>query len=211
MPRQYALYHRPRPETVGERMHGNRRIWAVVATALGVAGLAAQAWACVPQPLVYIEPLSSGPAGSQVTVNASAISGEAEVRWNGLDGPELAKASGAHFAVPVTIPADAREGLYAIVVLTRTAGGGVTSTGRAAFLVTPPGGPAAGGSATGGTAAPGSNPEAKRSSNGVSGAGLVLGVAGVLVVGLALGAVIGRVAKRSSGNPPVGESLPSSP
>jgi len=188
---------------------------AVAAVAvLGVAGLAAQAaWACVPQPLVFVAPMSSGPAGSQVTVTASAISGDAEIRWNGTEGPKLATAAGPNFSVPVTVPADAQQGLYSLVILSRAPGGAVTGSGQASFLVTASGGaasgaPTTGGAATGGAASGGPStggaasastpkPQASRSSSGVRGAGLVFGGLAVLLVGLILGAVIDRVAKRS--------------
>jgi len=172
---------------------------AVAALAvLSLAGAATQvAWACVPQPLVYLEPMSSGPAGSQVTVTAASINGDAEVRWNGAEGPQLAKASGPHFSAPVTVPADAGPGMYAVIVLTRAPGGAVTGSGRAAFLVTGPGGATAG---AGGGASGQPKAQAKqvsRSTKGVSGAGLVLGVLGVLAVGLVIGGVIGRQQKRA--------------
>lgn len=210
---------------MGGHIVRNRRILAVAAAAmLGVAGLAAQAaWACVPQPLVYVEPMSSGPAGSQVTVTASAISGDAEIRWNSSQGPQLATATGPHFSVPVTVPADAQQGLYSVLVLSRAPGGAVTGSGQAAFLVTAPGGsptggPASGAPATGGPAsgAPSAGgaasastpkPRASHSAGGVRGAGLVFGGLAVLLVGLILGAVIDRVAKRgSAGNPQPGSS-----
>jgi hypothetical protein len=112
------------------------RRWSVlvglVTLALGTAGVA---WACVPQPLISLQPRSSGTAGSEVTVDALALDpAPVEVRWNGLDGQLLATASGPQFSVPVTIP-QVPEGLYTIVVFARDRSGAVGSSGRAAFLV----------------------------------------------------------------------------
>ena len=97
---------------------------------------AGMAWACVPQArLVSLQPRSSGKAGSQVTVSGLGFDpGRAEIRWNDADGPLLGTASGPNFSVQVTIP-EAPEGLYAIVVLSRAATGGVGNAGRAAFQI----------------------------------------------------------------------------
>ncbi len=112
---------------------------AALLAALAAALLAASvAWGCIPQPLISVQPRSSGPAGSQVTVEGLAISGGAEIRWNSVEGPRLATASGPHFSVPVTIP-QAPEGLYTVIVVERTPNGDLGSSGRAAFLVTPAG------------------------------------------------------------------------
>jgi len=94
------------------------------------------AFACVPQPLVTLEPRASGAAGSQVTVTASALGDDAEIRWNALDGPELGTGTGPRFSQTVTIPTVA-DGLYSVLVLERKPDGSVGSTARAAFLVTP--------------------------------------------------------------------------
>lgn len=103
--------------------------------------------ACVPQPLISIQPQSSGPPGSQVTVEGASLGrGAVEIRWNKLDGPMLAKAVGPNLSQPVTIP-EAPEGLYTVIVVERDPNGGIASSGRAAFQVTgagatsPPGSP----------------------------------------------------------------------
>lgn len=105
-------------------------LWAAVAIATAVP-----TWACVPQPLVTIEPSASGPPGSEVTVEVMAVSGRAEIRWNAVDGPLLATGSGPQLSAPVAIP-PVPPGLYTVVVVEREPGGGLGSSGRAAFLVT---------------------------------------------------------------------------
>lgn len=112
-----------------------RRLLAFSGLFLVLAAIASAAWACVPQPLVTVTPQASGPSGSQVTVEAHAINGLAEVRWSAVDGPQLGTAMGPNFAIEVTIP-EAPAGLYAIIVVERSPDGGLGSTGRAAFEVT---------------------------------------------------------------------------
>ncbi len=110
--------------------------------ALGFLGVviatASLGWACVPQPLVSVQPMASGPPGGQVTVNALAITGPAEIRWSAPDGPLLATAAGPSFSVPITIP-DVPRGLYSLVVVERQPGGSLGSSGIVAFEVTAPG------------------------------------------------------------------------
>lgn len=100
-----------------------------------IGSQAMAAWACVPQPLISIEPRASGPTGTRVTVRGLAIQGPVEIRWSSVDGPRLALATGPDFAVPVTIP-DSVNGLYSIMVFVRLPDGSVGSSGQAAFLVT---------------------------------------------------------------------------
>lgn len=177
-----------------------RPIFRIVAAMcfLASVGVGGRAWACVPQPLVSLQPTGSGPAGGEVTVNGVSVAGDAEIRWNGLQGPLLATVAGPAFTSKVKVPA-ADPGLYTIIVLERTPSGGVGSTGRAAYLVTS-GGPApAPGAATppAGTEPTGEAPVA----TGSRGDGLspVLAGAGGVVL-LALGAVGGLLlsGKRSS-------------
>lgn len=105
------------------------------------------AWACVPQPrLITLQPRSSGPAGSAVTVAALGFDpGRAEVRWNAGDGELLGTANGPDFSVGVTIPQVA-EGLYHVVVLARSPGGEIGNTSTVSFEVTGEAGAAAGAS-----------------------------------------------------------------
>ena len=120
---------------------GNGR-WLLLA-GLMIGGLltAQAAWACVPQPrLVSVLPLSSGPPGTEVTVDGLGFDPtRAEVRWNARDGQLLASATGPDFSVGVKIP-DSTPGLYALVVLSRQPGGAIGNTARAAFQVTDPAG-----------------------------------------------------------------------
>lgn len=118
---------------------GQWRFAAFFGAALVVALLAASsvAWACVPQPrLLTVQPRSSGPAGSEVTVAALGFDpGRAEVRWNAIDGELLASGNGPDFSVTVTIP-EAPDGLYNLVVLARSPNGEIGNTGTLSFQVT---------------------------------------------------------------------------
>lgn len=144
--------------------------------AAAVAGLAAAASACVPQPLLAVEPRASGPAGTELTVSARDVPGmTSEIRWNGAEGPVLARAeSKQDFSVSVTVP-DVDPGLYALIVIGRSTEGGVAGTGRAAFLVTD----------GNGNSAPSAEPRTTGAREGTesSAVGLALGGAGLLVLG----------------------------
>lgn len=109
---------------------------AAVTIAFGVSAVGA----CVPlRSLVTVEPRSSGPTGSTVNVVGLGFDeSTVEVRWNAVDGPELAEATGPRFSVPVTIPSSP-EGLYGIVVLSRAADGVVQSSATTGFYVSAPG------------------------------------------------------------------------
>lgn len=164
-----------------------------------VVAVAGTALACVPQPLVSLQPRSSGLPGSRVRLSAVAVNGAAEIRWNAIDGQLLATGSGPSFSVDITIP-DEPEGLYAVFVLERRPDGSLGSSGRAAFEITPaPRDGVASGSATSATTAGGVSSTApqggpsSRSSSGVA----ALAVAGG--VGLAVGSVGGvRLARRGA-------------
>lgn len=105
-----------------------------------VLGAASLASACVPQPnLVVVQPRSSGPSGTEVTVEGVGLDpSPTEIRWNSAEGPLLGEAVGPSFSVPVTIP-EASPGLYTVVVVSRQSGGGIGNTGTAAFQVIEPG------------------------------------------------------------------------
>jgi hypothetical protein len=124
---------------------------AVLVPALSVIG-AAGALACVRQPLVVVQPQSSGPPGTRVTVAGTGFSDDrTELRWNGQDGPLLGTATGPEFSVPVTIP-EAPGGLYSLVAVLRSPDGSIGNAVRASFQITAGTAPAG---ATGtGTAAP---------------------------------------------------------
>lgn len=169
-------------------MHRTRWATLSVASAAVPVCVAAAAWACVPQPLLSLDPSGSGPAGSEVTVVGNDISGaSAEIRWNGPEGPLLAKASGRTFSVPVKVP-DVPEGLYTLMVIGRLVDGTVSGTGRASFLVTGADGSVSGAAAT---ASPSANVSSGTSSSDVS-PGLVAGGAGLLGLGTAAGVALSR-------------------
>ncbi len=118
----------------------NRRRRAdLLAGALGLLGLilpSGSAWACVPQPFIFLEPASSGPPGSEVIVHGLRFGEpDIEIRWQTPDGGTLATATGTDFSVPITIP-QAPPGLYALLIIARGPGGGIDSVQRAAFQVT---------------------------------------------------------------------------
>ncbi len=121
--------------------HGkrNRRSWPCLTSALGLLVViltAGKAWACVPQPFIFLEPASSGPPGSEVTVQGLRFGEpDIEIRWQTPDGPTLATATGTDFSVPVTIP-QVPPGLYALLVIARAPGGGIDSVQPAVFQVT---------------------------------------------------------------------------
>lgn len=112
------------------------RLLAGVLTALAAAVVGPAAWACVPQPYLLVEPRSSGPPGTKVeVVGTNFEAGPPEIRWNGIDGTLLGKASSPQFSLTVAIPDD-DEGLYALVAVSRGPQGQVTGVTRAAFAVT---------------------------------------------------------------------------
>lgn len=127
-------------------IRGRRPGWTrlrVSVAGLGVLGMviggASMAWGCVPRAnLVTLRPQSSGPPGDEVTVEGVGLDpGEVEVRWNAADGKLLGKGEGPDFTASIVIP-EVAQGLYAVVVISRQPGGGIGSTGTAAFHVTMP-------------------------------------------------------------------------
>lgn len=97
------------------------------------------AWACVPGASlagVTVQPRSSGPAGSTVTLEGfNFIPGAVEVRWNTLDGTTMGTATGPSFSSSVKIP-PAGPGLYIVLVLSRQPDGSVADIVRTPFEVT---------------------------------------------------------------------------
>ncbi len=94
------------------------------------------AFACVPQPLITLTPLASGPGGTQVSLQGVAFGAvPVEIRWNTLDGPQLATTQGPQISTTVTIP-PSPDGLYSILAFERRTDGSVGSSARAAFEVT---------------------------------------------------------------------------
>lgn len=154
------------------------------------------AWACIPQAnLVVVQPQSSGPPGTKVTVEGLGLDpGRAEVRWNSPEGQLLGAGNGPNFSVAVTIP-QADGGLYNLLVLSRGAGGVLGNTRAASFLVTPPGNSQVA-TPSSGAATPKAGGE-PASDSGDS--GLVVGGVVVLVLLGALAAIV--LARRRSGTP----------
>lgn len=97
------------------------------------------AWACVPGASlagVTVEPRSSGPVGSTVTLEGfNFVPGAIEVRWNTLDGTTMGTATGPTFSSSVKIPA-ADPGLYIVLVISRQPDGSVADVVRTPFEVT---------------------------------------------------------------------------
>lgn len=119
------------------------RVTALGATTLALVFLASAgvAWACVPQAkLVTVHPRSSGPPGTEVTVSVLGFDpGRSEIRWNAVDGPLLGSANGPDFSASVAIPAVA-DGLYHLIVLSRSSGGMIGNTSSVSFQVVSVGG-----------------------------------------------------------------------
>jgi hypothetical protein len=139
-----------------------------------------EASACVPQPLISIQPKSSGPPGTEVTVEGASLGrGAVEIRWNKLDGPTLGKAVGPNLSQPVIIP-ESPEGLYAVIVVERDPNGGIAASGRAAFQVTGSGASSPSGSSNQGA---GEKPAAPNKSSGLEPAVAWGGGAALLLAG----------------------------
>ncbi len=138
---QRNLVRRRRPRLIVSPGRILPRVGRLASTACMAAGLvvfvsAVAVSACVPQPLISLDPKSSGPSGSQVTVNVFSLSGgRAELRWNSIDGEMLATGGGSELSQSITIP-QVPPGLYSIILLERTASGALAASGRAAFEVT---------------------------------------------------------------------------
>jgi len=119
--------------------------WRILARALIVGtavagaamiGTAGVSLACVPQPLVTVQPRATGPSGTRATVEGIDFGdgSPVEIRWNGATGPMIGAATGPQFSVEVKIP-DTAAGLYGLVVLARSQDGGISSAARSAFEV----------------------------------------------------------------------------
>lgn len=183
-------------------------LWAITGMAAAVATWAATAWACVPQPLILIEPAPSGAPGSQAVVHGLLFggSGEVEIRWNHIDGPKLAAASGDEFSVPITIPA-ADPGLYTVIAAIRSPAGVVSIGGRASFLVTGPASASPTSVARAATAGSSAVPHASPSDHPLLQALAADGV--FVVIGAAAGAAVFRRRSARSAHPdPMPENPP---
>jgi len=166
------------------------RCLATLGLLVALAGTSV-AWACVPQPMVLVQPQASAKPGSQVTVRGLNFARQAEIRFNGIEGPRLATASGEQFFVKLRVP-KAPSGLYTLVALTRDQSGGVSSTASTPLQIgaasnqgpAPPAPTAAGGGSS------------ESSSTGVSvGLAAVVGLL-LVVLGGAAGALIAARRRR---------------
>lgn len=111
------------------------RTWSVGILVLAPIAITASAFACIPQPLLSVQPRASGTPGTKVTAEGTGFgSGTIEIRWNSTTGAELARTVGPNFSADLAIPAVA-DGLYVILAFSRTASGGIDSAVRAEFLV----------------------------------------------------------------------------
>ena len=126
---------------LSREMDGARSLlrWScVVVGSIGIViACASLSWACVPQPVVVVQPSNFGPVGSKVTIEGLRFAvGPTEIRWGGLEGPLLATGMGPNISQEVTVPS-AGAGLYSIVVFSRAADGSVgTAVQATAFEVT---------------------------------------------------------------------------
>lgn len=116
-----------------------RLLWAAVAVVVAGALMAAGgAWACVPQPNIFLQPRSSGPPGSQLSVAGANFENPVELRWNATDGALLASGLATSFtAAPITLP-ETPDGLYVVVALERGPGGVVGNVARPVAWPGPP-------------------------------------------------------------------------
>ena len=99
------------------------------------------AWACAPAGSVVLEP-ESGASGATVSVRTSGFpsSTPVEVRWNGGNGPLVARGTGPGFTATFTVP-NVPGGTYIVIAETDDEHASHTQA-RAAFTVTgaaPPG------------------------------------------------------------------------
>jgi hypothetical protein len=115
--------------------------WIAAAVAVVLLAGTGRAWACVPQPGIVVQPRSSAPAGSQVTVTGQAFGdSRVEIRWNATDGELLGAVPGPNFTADIAIP-QAPPGLYTLIAIMREPDGAVANTARAPFQVLEAGAP----------------------------------------------------------------------
>lgn len=158
----------------------------VVLVILGVLLVsAASLSACVPQPIIWLQPKASGPPGTEVAVSGSSFNADPiEVRWNALDGPQLGGAEGPEFSTSFLVP-EAPPGLYVVVALSRDRNGTVSSRATSSFEVPDQGEGASGSAVDDQRAAPAPIRHDDRVSTSQ--------VAGVVVAALSLATVGGLV------------------
>jgi hypothetical protein len=120
-----------------------------------------------------------------VTVKGVNFNRRAEIRWNSIRGPLLAKSSREQFSVKVRVP-KAPSGLYSLVAVTRDQTGGLAGVSSTPLQIV-----SLGSSRSGGPPPPagrGASPSRTRSST----AAAVAGGLGLLALGGLAGALVAR-------------------
>jgi len=109
-----------------------------VAAAVLVGWASATAGAAQPQALLLIQSKPTGAAGGEVDVVGLGFEAgvPVEVRWNGIDGPQLGGGVGLDLRASVAVPAAASPRLYSIVGVSRDANGVLSSAASTPYLVT---------------------------------------------------------------------------
>lgn len=175
----------PSPSRVRSRRRRYLSLLPALSTLLLAAG-ASHAWACVPQPLLFLEPRSSGPVGSEIVVRGINFGpGQTEVRWSGPQGILLATGPGGQISIPISIPAS-EPGLYLLTVITRDGVGAIDTSAVSSFEVLPDNAR----NAEQGQAAPPVAPPESRTrppSEETNGSGMPLSVAGLGMLGGVVG------------------------
>jgi hypothetical protein len=161
-----------------------------------IAGLCGTAWACVPQPFISLRPDASGSSGEQVSAAGINFGDDTvDLRWNGIDGPLLAKAQGPSFSTSVTVPG-ASDGLYTILAIPRAPDGAVHGSVAAAVFQVVSTGRARGGT---GTATGQRNTRSTTSPSGsLNAVAAAIGGAGLLVLGICAGLALSRRRRRAA-------------
>lgn len=97
-------------------------IAAATGCLIAVVAWAGVAWACTAVASVDIEGRSGAPGSRQMVRGLKFEAGPVELRWNAVDGPLAATATGPRFSVPVAIPENARGVLFLVAVQHRPNG-----------------------------------------------------------------------------------------
>lgn len=167
---------------------------------VGLAVGAGAAWACVPQPMLLVEPQASARPGETLMVRGLNFDRKAEIRFNGVSGPLLSSPSGERFKAKVKVPR-APGGLYTLVALNRDQSGGVSGMASAPLEIAAAGGERRGdSSARPGTAGSGSGQADDGSPDGVSPALAAGGGLTLIALGALTGALLASRRPRSPGS-----------
>ena len=166
---------------------------AAVLLALGLMA-ASLAWACIPQPLLVVEPSATARVGDKVTVRGVNFRGLSEIRLNGLSGPRLATGRGEQFTIRVAVP-EVRPGLYVLVGVSRDPTGGLAASASTPLQVVSsrPGAATAPAPAT----SAGGEDASPSSSSGIDPLPAAAAGLGLLALGVLLGALLVRSRRRA--------------